>query len=254
MTGPMVPGQAHAPVQAVIFDWGGTLTPWHDVDLTAAWYAYTSVYDPRRAATLAAELFAAEIQRWQAQHVSAGTEGAGRLEQVLRDCGIDTASGRHFAAMAAYLEFWDPHTAADPDAIPLLTALRERGIRVGVLSNTLWPRAHHEQVFERDGLLPLIDGAVYSSELPVGKPHQDAFRAALAAVGVDDPGRAVFVGDRPWDDVHGAQQVGMRAILVPHSDIPVDQRGPTEGRPDGIAHRLLDVLDLVDAWNARAAG
>lgn len=238
------------PVEAVIFDWGGTLTPWHDVDLTAAWYAYTSVYDPRRAASLAAELFAAEIERWQAQHHSAGTSGAGRLDQVLLDCGIDLRSGRHLAALAAYLEFWDPHTHADPQAVPLITALRERGIRVGVLSNTLWPRAHHEAVFARDGLLDLLDGAVYSSELPVGKPHEDAFVAALGAVGVTDPARAVFVGDRPWDDVHGAQAVGMRAILVPHSDIPHDQRGPVEARPDAVAVHLLDVLGHVDRWNA----
>ena len=241
-----------APVVAVIFDWGGTLTPWHDVDLTAAWYAYTSVYDPRRAASLAAELFAAEIERWQAQHQSLGTEGAGRLDQVLLDCGIDITSGAHLASMAAYLEFWEPHTRADPDAIPLMHALRERAIKVGVLSNTLWPRAHHEAVFARDGLLELIDGAVYSSELPVGKPHGDAFVAALTALGIDDPARAVFVGDRPWDDVHGAQLVGMRAILVPHSDIPDDQRGPVDGTPDAVVHRLLEVLDHVDAWNAQA--
>ena len=241
-----------APVEAVIFDWGGTLTPWHDVDLTAAWYAYTSVYDPRHAASLAAELFAAEIERWQTQHHSWGTSGAGRLEQVLIDCGVDVHSGRHHAALAAYLEFWEPHTHADPEAVPLLEALRERAIRVGILSNTLWPRGHHESVFERDGLLHLIDGAVYSSELPVGKPHEDAFRAALAAVRVDDASRAVFVGDRPWDDVHGAQQVGMRAILVPHSDIPTDQMGPVEGTPDAVAHRLSEVLAVVDRWNAQA--
>ena len=246
-------GRIPRPVRAVIFDWGGTLTPWHDVDLTAAWYAYTSVYDPRRAASLAAELFAAEIERWQMQHHSAGGAGAGRLDQVLLDCGIDITSGRHHAAMAAYLEFWDPHTHADPDAVPLLEALRARAIRVGVLSNTLWPRDHHEAVFERDGLLHLIDGAVYSSELPVGKPHQDAFITALDAVGVTDPSRAVFVGDRAWDDVHGAQQVGMRAILVPHSDIPDEQRGPVEGTPDAIVHRLGEVLDHVDRWNAEAA-
>ena len=245
-------GEPGAGVEAVIFDWGGTLTPWHDVDLTAAWYAYTSVYDPRRAASLAHELFAAEIERWQVQHNSAGATGAGRLEQVLLDCGIDLSSAAHHRAMAAYLDAWDPHTYADPDAAPLMTGLRDRGIRVGVLSNTLWPRAHHEQVFARDGLADLIDGAVYSSELPVGKPHEDAFVAALRAVGVREPARAVFVGDRAWDDVHGAQQVGMRAILVPHSDIPDDQRGPVEGTPDAIVHRLIEVLDHVDRWNVQA--
>lgn len=240
------------PVLAVVFDWGGTLTPWHEVDLTAAWYAYAQVYDPRRAASLAGELFTAEIARWQSQHTSAGESGAGRLEQVLLDCGVDVTSGLHHAAMAAYLEFWDPHTRADEDAVPLMRALRERGIKVGVLSNTLWPRRHHEAVFERDGLLELLDGAVYSSELPVGKPHQDAFIAALDAVGIADPSTAVFVGDRLWDDVHGAQQVGMRAIHVPHTVVPPDQRGPVEATPDAVVQRLGEVLAHVDRWNAQA--
>ena len=46
---------------------------------------------------------------------------------------------------------------------------------------------YHEEVFRRDGVLDLIDGAVYSSEIPWTKPHPEAFRAAMAAVGVDDP-------------------------------------------------------------------
>jgi putative hydrolase of the HAD superfamily len=56
-----------------------------------------------------------------------------------------------------------------------------------VLSNTMWPRSAHEQVFIRDGLLELIDGAVYSSEIDWTKPHPEAFRAAMRAVGVTEP-------------------------------------------------------------------
>ena len=84
----------------------------------------------------------------------------------------------------------------------------------------MWPRSWHEDVFRRDGVLDLIDGAVYSSEIDWTKPHPEAFLAAMAAVGVTDPERCVFVGDRPWDDIHGAQSVGMRAVLIPHSDVP----------------------------------
>jgi putative hydrolase of the HAD superfamily len=65
---------------------------------------------------------------------------------------------------------------------------------------------------------------------------------------VSDPTRVVFVGDRPFDDIHGASAVGMRTILVPHSDIPPEQRGHTEGEPDAVAHRLSDVLTVVDGW------
>ena len=67
-----------------------------------------------------------------------------------------------------------------------------------------------------------------------------------------DPRRAVFVGDREWDDIHGAQQVGMRAILVPHSVLPEDQRGPVEGTPDAVVHRLIEVLDARRRLDSRA--
>ena len=56
--------------------------------------------------------------------------------------------------------------------------------------------------------LDAIDGAVYTSEIPWTKPHPEAFRAALAPSAWPSPARAVFVGDRPFDDIHGAKSVG----------------------------------------------
>ncbi|MGH3342224.1 MAG: HAD family hydrolase [Carbonactinosporaceae bacterium] len=227
-------------VEAVIFDWGGTLTPWHDIDLRAQWYAYAEVYDPPRARELAAALHACEEDSWRLgreQHRSHTIDG------VFRGAGVEPTGGRHQAALDAYLGFWDPHTHVDGDAPAVLAGLRERGVLVGVLSNTLWPRGHHEKVFHRDGVLHLLDGAVYSSEIPWTKPHPEAFRAAMAAVGVHAPQRCVFVGDRPHDDIRGAQGVGMRAVLVPHSRFPDD--GVV---PDATVQRLSELLPLVDAW------
>jgi putative hydrolase of the HAD superfamily len=236
-----------APVQAVIFDWGGTLTPWHTVDLAEQWHVYAREYasDPRAAADLAARILAAEQAAWERIR---GDAGSARLAEVLGAAGVDPGHPGHLAALAAYEEFWEPHTFTGADVVPLLRGLRERGVRVGVLSNTIWSREYHERVFARDGVLHLVDGAVYTSEIGHAKPHPEAFRAAMAAVGAGDPGGCVYVGDRPYEDVHGAQRAGMRAILVPHSDIPAGQQVPVDSRPDGVAHRLLDVLALVDAW------
>jgi putative hydrolase of the HAD superfamily len=75
-----------------------------------------------------------------------------------------------------------------------------------------------------------------------------AFRAALDAVGVDRPEEVVFVGDRPFDDIHGAHSAGMRAVLIPHSDIPETQKGPVAGEPDAVIDRLADLLAIVDEW------
>ena len=84
--------------------------------------------------------------------------------------------------------------------------------------------------------------------MPWTKPHPEAFGAAMSAVGITDPATAVFVGDRPYDDIHGAKSVGMRAVLVPHSVIPDDQKGHVEGNPDAVVDRLGDLLAVVDCW------
>lgn len=40
-------------------------------------------------------------------------------------------------------------------------------------------------------------------------------------------------------------------IWVPHSEIPVAQQVSVDVTPDGVAHELLDVLDIVDGWHSR---
>lgn len=233
-------------VEAVIFDWGGTLTPWHTIDLREQWRHYSEVYDPGDADDLSARILAAEDDAWRAgrEHQESAT-----LDQILRSVGVDVGGERHRRALAAYHEFWEPHTHTDPDVPSLFAALARRGIRIGVLSNTLWTREHHEAVFRRDGVLDLIDGAVYTSEIEWTKPHPEAFRAAMTAVGVEDPGAVVFVGDRPYDDIHGAKALGLRAVLVPHSAIPENQKGHVEGDPDAIIDRLADLLGVLDGWS-----
>jgi len=232
-------------VEAVIFDWGGTLTPWHPIDLLEQWHVYATAYDPSGADELASALLDAEHETWRMarEHHESGT-----IDDIFRRCGIDPSGERHESALARYQAFWDPHTYLDPDAAETIDGLHARGIKVGVLSNTVWTREHHEEVFRRDGILDRIDGAVYSSEIPWTKPHPEAFRAAMAAVGATEPGRCVFVGDRPFEDVWGPQAVGMRAVLVPHSEIPDYQLGHTQGEPDAVVARLTDLLAVVDAW------
>ena len=180
---------------------------------------------------------AAERDLWE---LTRSSSRSATLQQVFDQAGVAASEellSRYFAA-------WEPHTFTDPDAPGVLRELRRRGIKVGVLSNTLWPRSAHEQIFVRDEVLDLLDGAVYSSEIPWAKPHPEAFLAAMAAVGVDDPAACVFVGDRPYDDVYGAKRAGMRGVLVPNSKVP-----PFDGvTPDAVINRLPDLLAHLDHW------
>lgn len=238
---------AAAGVEAVIFDWGGTLTRWHPIDIADTWrrvahavHAANGAH-PDAVEELTLRLYEFDEAMWA--RTRAGCE-SGRFADVLGACSLEESA----ELLAAHVELWEPHSVLDPDAAPLLAALRERGLKVGLLSNTIWPRAQHEAWFERDGVADLFDGAVYSSEIPWVKPHPEAFAAAMAAVGVVDPARAVFVGDRPFEDIHGAKRVGMRAVLVPYTEIPPEAAGPVQGEADAVLGRLLDLLDVLDAW------
>ena len=226
---------------AVIFDWGGTLTRWHDIDFHAESLALAH-------AVVASEgehaVHAEALQR--ANQVVWGRSRDHQQSATVADLFTEAGLSHDPELLTHYREFWEPHTATDPQVAPLFLTLRDRGIKVGVLSNTIWPRAWHEDFFARDDVLDLIDGAVYTSEIPWTKPAPEAFLAAMEAVGVEDPSRCVYVGDRLFDDIWGAHNAGLKAIHIPHSDIPVEQYGHSEGDPDAVAHELSDIPGLLD--------
>jgi putative hydrolase of the HAD superfamily len=228
------------PVEAVLFDWGGTLTPWHTIDFEEeARVLASAVVDagpgtPGRISRASDAIWG----RSRDHHRSA------TVADIFAEAGLAHDEDR----LVAYREFWEPHTITDPDVVPLFSRLKVDGLKVGVLSNTVWPREWHEDFFRRDGVLDLVDGAVYTSEVPWTKPAPEAFEAAFRAVGLEDPAACVFVGDRLFDDIWGASHAGMRTVLVPHSDIPPEQLGHSVGEPDAVVHRLEEVYDVVRGW------
>jgi putative hydrolase of the HAD superfamily len=114
-----------------------------------------------------------------------------------------------------------------------------------LLSNTHWPRQFHERFLERDGLAGLIDARFYTSEMEFVKPHPSGFTAVLDALGVTHPTAAVFVGDRLHDDIHGAQNVGLRAVWIRNANVGVPPLIGEPVEPDGIVDDLGELPDLL---------
>lgn len=243
------------PIDAVIFDWGGTLAEYATIELEDMWrlaarhLAREQGSSTRRDENeLVSRLAQVEVDFWAttATHQRAGTLGD-LLHAATAALELDVTEAVLEEAATRYLDAWTPHIRHEPDAADTLRALRRRGLRIGLLSNTHWPRAFHEHFLARDGLAGLIDARLYTSELHVMKPHPEAFRAALDAVGVTDPARAVFVGDRPFDDVLGAQQSGLRSVLRHNPEVP-----PYDVTPDAHIERLFDLVEVIDHWRGDA--
>ncbi len=232
------------PIEAVIFDWGGTLSSFVDLELVDAWRLAARHIEPDHEEEVATRLVQVEADFWATttSHQRSATL-ADLLATATAELGLDVAEALLEEAAVRHLDAWTPHIRHDPEAVVTLSALRDDGLAIGMLSNTHWPRAFHERFLERDGLVNLIDARLYTSEMPFQKPHASAFLTAAATVGVD-PRRTVFVGDRPWDDVSGAQAVGMRTVLRPNPLAP-DVDGI---EPDARIHTLPELVALLRAW------
>jgi putative hydrolase of the HAD superfamily len=232
-------------VEAVIFDWGGTLSQWVPQEkVPEFWRAAAHAIDPERIEDLAEALLAAEYAVWDQVR---GAQRSGRIEEIFAAAmakhDLELAETQFQLASGKYFEAWELELQHKPDAMPMLAALKGMGLKTALLSNTHWPRSFHEALLERDGLAEFIDVRLYTSELTHVKPHPIAFRAALKVLDVR-PSRAVFVGDRRYDDVFGAQAVGMRAVLV--------QPGPEDDNyavtPDAEISSLSELVGVLDGW------
>jgi putative hydrolase of the HAD superfamily len=232
------------PVDAVIFDWGGTLSVWASLDVHETWRSPARHLAPEREDEITRALTELEAHHWRRVDESAVSfRLADLVEAALEVAGLEPDDELAHAAASAHLESWRPHIQHEADAADVLRALRDRGLAIGLLSNTHWPAWFHEDLLAADGLRDLIDVRCYTSDLDVMKPHPEAFRAVLDPLGVTDPSRAVFVGDRPVDDIGGAKALGMRAVLrrnphVPHGTV----------LPDAEIDALSELVPLVDDW------
>lgn len=235
-------------IEAVIFDWGGTLTPWHVIDEREQWERFAAGYGTMACARN--ELTGALLQQWYDASARHRTEHRStRLADMLAAVGAQPGPATD-AGLEAYDEWWVPHGITRPDVEPTFAALKERGLKIGVASNTIWDPGRHRAIFERDGVAHLIDADLYSSELEWTKPRPEVFLEICRRLDVT-PTNAVYVGDRLFEDVWGPQQVGMRAIWVPGSQFHDHDTTDTDANPDAVVHDLTDVVTTIDDWNAR---
>ncbi|BCA53176.1 Haloacid dehalogenase, subfamily IA [Nitrospira sp. KM1] len=97
-----------------------------------------------------------------------------------------------------------------PDTVPSLQDLRNRKIELGIISNF---DSRLFSVMRGLGIADLFDTITISSLAKAAKPAQKIFHLALEKHAVD-PEEAIHIGDSIRDDVQGATQAGLHAILL----------------------------------------
>ncbi|ABF45411.1 HAD-superfamily hydrolase subfamily IA, variant 3 [Deinococcus geothermalis DSM 11300] len=216
-------------IQAVLFDRDDTLalTDPEVYHAAARWIAEHFGLDARRAGeALRAQWQERAFSWWDLRTLEEedafwrqyGEELAGRL-------GLDPVHAAELLTAYPYERYLKPV----PGAREVLTELRARGLRIGVLSNTL---PSIDRTLTALGLADLVDVAVASCTAGVHKPEPGAFEYALTRLGL--PAETVlFVDDRP-ENVAAARALGLQAVQI-------DLTGEA---PDAL-HDLWAVLELV---------
>ena len=182
----------------------------------------------------------AEIAFYRA-HLDEGSDPAS-LASLRRACGEalrrglprSVALGRASPDAVTSVLLASLHFRAFPDVRPALERLRERSVRLVVVSN--WDVSLHE-VLARLELAPMLDAVLTSAEAAARKPAREIFEQALGLAGVD-PGHAVHLGDSMAEDVEGARAAGITPILMRRGDGPI---------PPGV-EVVATLSELVAHW------
>jgi putative hydrolase of the HAD superfamily len=197
-------------MSAVVFDFFGTLTP---ISPDSVWAGY--------AAKLAAligvspEALVAALDETFGERMTGATGGVRQTMRALATrLGVRLSDERLDTAVLARRRFQESMFTLRPEALPAITKLRQRGMKIGLLSDCsqelpdAWPRLP---------LAELVDAPVFSCMEGTRKPDPRLFRTVAANLDVP-PVACVYVGDGGGRELTGASGVGMRAVLLAGAD------------------------------------
>ena len=122
-----------------------------------------------------------------ALHLPLGTEDAA--------CLADAYAGPRYASWLF------------PGTERALRTLSEKGLRLGIIANTVWPGFCMDRAFAGVGLLPYLSIRVYSGDIGITKPDPAIFHLAERREGLEGK-RILYVGNDVEADIKGAAAVG----------------------------------------------
>ena len=167
-----------------------------------------------------------------------------KFEKVIFDfftkLNLSTSDGIYGSFLEVYYRSVTNQVTLVDGAEEVLKFFKEKNLKIGLISNTIFPEKFHLRELKRFGLYPYLDAYFFSSQVGVRKPHPKIFHLALEKLKVD-PSEGVFVGDRLQEDVGGSQNVGMKGILKYHQGrdytLPIT--------PDGQVMEMKELPEVV---------
>lgn len=135
----------------------------------------------------------------------------------------------------------------EPDLAETLGLLRDKGLKLGIVSNTWVNGCSLEKHLDKLGLLHFFDVKVYSYDYSFRKPDKRLFLEAAKQVDVACA-NILFIGDRIDNDIRGALRAGMIPVLKTTDKNKQKPLPPTATRIDKLS-KLPQLIEKLNADN-----
>jgi putative hydrolase of the HAD superfamily len=217
--------------KAILFDYGGTLVTSVGTDIMpyvveGAKHAHTYLLQKRPDAPNFNTFYQAAANALQSAYMA--VMGSRRelqarevIDELLADLDVFLSDEEFDNFTREWHKPFREKTALLDGAEECLKTLKGSGLKLGIISNTIWPPQLLDEELKRLEIRDYFDCVVASSGFGVKKPYPDIFEKALSELGVE-AGETFFVGDSLKEDVAGAGMLGMKTILLDwkHEEIP----------------------------------
>ncbi len=107
-----------------------------------------------------------------------------------------------------------------PDTLDALGTLRDKGYKLGVVSNLPWgssPDLWRAELQKR-GIADLVNDVTLCADVGWRKPAAQIFERAVENLNTSIS-ECIFVGDDLIWDVHGSEKIGMRPVLIDRENL-----------------------------------
>jgi putative hydrolase of the HAD superfamily len=247
-------------IRAVLFDLDDTLLDWSNMEIE--WGELTRRHLDNVYRYLAADghdlpdekhffqkYIEILIQSWdKAKETWAGVHFADVLTRSFEACGLDEERIDLREVMLSY--DWQPVPGIVPfdDAIPVLEFIKCCNYKIGLITNSMFPMWMRDIELRAYNLIDYFDVRITSGDTGYMKPHPAIYASALKMLNAQ-PEQALFVGDRPANDIAGANDSGLISVLIspPHLERELDGVCP-----DFTITQLSELLSILEILEKEA--
>lgn len=170
------------------------------------------------------------------------------LNQALSNHGYtQTDETTLHCALKAMYAVSESHWHAEPDALPMLQALRQKGYQIGLVSNAT-DDDDVQALIDQHQFRPYFDYIISSAVAGVRKPHSLIFQMALQHLEAD-PAHTAMVGDYLELDILGANRLGMGSVWINRrADLLNAEKYLATIHPGRTISTLSELPAVLDNW------